>query len=95
MLFMEEAVGKWLLRSPRGRWVDNIKINVNATNELSITSSDSLQFVDVRDVIIQILLFFYSLRRIFGPKREELAGGWRTYIMRGFVTYTLHQMLLR
>jgi hypothetical protein len=32
------------------------------------------------------------LRRIFGPKREEVAGGWR--IMRNFKTCTFHQMLL-
>jgi len=33
---------------------------------------------------------------MFGPKKEEVAGGWRRLynIMRSFVTYTLHQILL-
>jgi hypothetical protein len=33
------------------------------------------------------------LRRIFGPKREEVAGGWRNYIMRSFITCALYKML--
>jgi hypothetical protein len=32
-------------------------------------------------------------RRIFGPKREEVAGG-EDYIMRSFINSTLHQILL-
>jgi hypothetical protein len=32
------------------------------------------------------------LRRIFGPKRKEMAGG--HCIMRSFITCTLHQVLL-
>jgi hypothetical protein len=32
------------------------------------------------------------LRRIFGPKKEEVAG--EDYIMRSFITCTLHQILL-
>jgi hypothetical protein len=31
------------------------------------------------------------IRRMFGPKREEMSGG---YIMRNFITCTLHQKLL-
>jgi hypothetical protein len=33
------------------------------------------------------------LRRIFGPKREKMAGG--HCIMRSFITYMLHQILLK
>jgi len=32
------------------------------------------------------------LRRMFGPKREEVAGGCK---MRNFITCTRHQILLR
>jgi hypothetical protein len=32
------------------------------------------------------------LRRIFGRKREEVAGGWRK--LRSFITCKLHQILL-
>jgi hypothetical protein len=30
------------------------------------------------------------LRRIFGPKRDEVTGSGEDYIMRSFVTYTPH-----
>jgi hypothetical protein len=30
------------------------------------------------------------LRRIFGPKRNEVMGGWSNCIMRSFMTCTLH-----
>jgi hypothetical protein len=29
------------------------------------------------------------LRRIFGPKRNEVTGGWRNVIIRSFTDYTL------
>jgi hypothetical protein len=32
------------------------------------------------------------LRRIFGPKTEEVAGGWRRLHNEDFITYTLHQI---
>jgi hypothetical protein len=32
------------------------------------------------------------LRRIFGPKRDEVTGEWRNYITRSFVICTLHQV---
>jgi hypothetical protein len=32
--------------------------------------------------------------RIFGPKRDEILGGWRNCIVRNFVTCTLHKILL-
>jgi hypothetical protein len=32
------------------------------------------------------------LRGIFGPKRNEVTGGWRNCIMRGFITCTLLQV---
>jgi hypothetical protein len=32
------------------------------------------------------------LKRIFGPKRDEMAGGWRNCIMRSFIACTLHQI---
>jgi hypothetical protein len=32
------------------------------------------------------------LRRIFGPKRDEVTGGWRNYIMKSFITCTLLQV---
>jgi hypothetical protein len=35
-----------------------------------------------------------ALRRIFGPKWEEVEGGWRSCIMRSFITCTLHHILL-
>jgi hypothetical protein len=32
------------------------------------------------------------LRRIFGPKRDEVTGDWREKcLMRSFITYTLRQ----
>jgi hypothetical protein len=31
------------------------------------------------------------LRRIFGPKREEVTRGWKNCIMRSFKNCTLHQ----
>jgi hypothetical protein len=34
------------------------------------------------------------LRRIFGPKREEMAGDWRRQQMRSFITCMVHQILL-
>jgi hypothetical protein len=30
------------------------------------------------------------LRRIFGVKRVEVAGGWRRLYNKGFITYMLH-----
>jgi hypothetical protein len=33
-----------------------------------------------------------ELRRIFGPKREEVTGGWRKFIMKVFVMFTLHEL---
>jgi hypothetical protein len=33
------------------------------------------------------------LRRIFGPKRNEVMGKWRNYIMRSFMICTPHQKL--
>jgi hypothetical protein len=35
-----------------------------------------------------------ALRRIFGPKREEMAGGWRRLHNEGFIIYMFHQILL-
>jgi hypothetical protein len=32
------------------------------------------------------------LRRIFGPKGDEMTGGWRNCIMRSFITYTSRQV---
>jgi hypothetical protein len=32
------------------------------------------------------------LRRIYGPKRDEVARGWRKCIVRSFITYTLRQI---
>jgi hypothetical protein len=32
------------------------------------------------------------LRRIFGPKRNELIKGWENCIMRSFITSTLRQV---
>jgi hypothetical protein len=32
------------------------------------------------------------LRRIFGPKRDEVTRGRRNYIMRSFITHTLLQV---
>jgi hypothetical protein len=34
------------------------------------------------------------LRRIFGPKNEEVAGRRKDYILRSFITCTLHQIML-
>jgi hypothetical protein len=35
------------------------------------------------------------LRRIFGPKRDEVKRGWRKLHKRSFIICTLHQILLR
>jgi len=32
---------------------------------------------------------------LFGPKRKEVVGDWKDYIMRSFITCTLQQILLR
>jgi hypothetical protein len=34
------------------------------------------------------------LKTIFGPKRDEVAGGWKICIMRSSISCTLHQILL-
>jgi hypothetical protein len=34
------------------------------------------------------------LRRIFGPKREEVAGGSRTLHLRSFIIFNRHQIFL-
>jgi hypothetical protein len=34
------------------------------------------------------------LRRIFGPKRDKVTGGWRKLYNESFITFTLHQILL-
>jgi hypothetical protein len=34
------------------------------------------------------------LRRIFGPKRDEVTGGWRNCIMRSCMVCTLRPVLL-
>jgi len=33
------------------------------------------------------------LRRIFGPKRDEVTGEWGNYIMRSLMICTAHQIL--
>jgi hypothetical protein len=33
------------------------------------------------------------LRRIFGPKRDEITGEWRKYIMRNLIVCTLRQII--
>jgi hypothetical protein len=35
------------------------------------------------------------LRGMFGPKGEEVEGVGKDYIMRNFIIYTLHQILIR
>jgi hypothetical protein len=35
------------------------------------------------------------LRRTFGTKKEEAVEGGEDYIMRSFITYNLHKILLR
>jgi hypothetical protein len=35
------------------------------------------------------------LRKVSGPKRNEVTGEWRKYIMRSFITFTAHQILFR
>jgi hypothetical protein len=32
------------------------------------------------------------LRRIFGPKRDEVTGEWRKLIMRSLMVFTRHQI---
>jgi hypothetical protein len=34
------------------------------------------------------------LRRIFGPKRDEVTGGWRKCIMKSCMVCTFHLLLL-
>jgi hypothetical protein len=34
------------------------------------------------------------LRRIFGPKRDEVTGEWRKLLMKSFMICTRHQVLL-
>jgi hypothetical protein len=36
-----------------------------------------------------------ALRRIFGPKREKVTGGWRRLHSGSFKMFTVHQVLLR
>jgi hypothetical protein len=35
------------------------------------------------------------LRRMFGPKRDEITGGWRNCIMRRLMICSLRQVLLK
>jgi hypothetical protein len=35
------------------------------------------------------------LRRLFGPKRQEVTGGWIQLVMSSFIIYILYHMLLR
>jgi hypothetical protein len=35
------------------------------------------------------------LRRMFGPKREEVTGGWKKIHMSRFIICTVHKILLR
>jgi len=35
------------------------------------------------------------LRRIFGPKRDEVTGEWRNYIMRNLMICTAHPILCK
>jgi hypothetical protein len=34
-----------------------------------------------------------ALRKIFGPKRDEVTGEWRNFIMRSFMICTPHPIL--
>jgi hypothetical protein len=34
-----------------------------------------------------------ELRRIFRTKREEVTGGWKDFVMKIFVIFTLHELL--
>jgi hypothetical protein len=34
------------------------------------------------------------VRRIFGPKRDEVTGDWRTLMMRSFITSTFSHIFL-
>jgi hypothetical protein len=38
---------------------------------------------------------YRALRRIFGPKGEEVAGDWRRLHMRSLIICTLHKILLK
>jgi hypothetical protein len=35
------------------------------------------------------------MRRIFGPRKEEITGEWKDYIMTNFIIYTLYLILNR
>jgi hypothetical protein len=44
-------------------------------------------------------IYFESVKEIgaegiFGPKRKEVTGGWRKYIIRNFIIRTLRRVLL-
>jgi hypothetical protein len=39
-------------------------------------------------------VFYRMLKRIFGPKKEEVARGWRRLHNGSFITCMLHQALL-
>jgi hypothetical protein len=34
------------------------------------------------------------LRGLFGPKREEVIGGWKKLLKKSFIIYTLYKILL-
>jgi hypothetical protein len=50
--------------------------------------------VFISAVIMGVLRVFENrmLRRIFGPKRDEVTGGGENYIMRSFITCTFGQV---
>jgi hypothetical protein len=71
------------LGRPRGRWEDNIKIDLQ---ELGCGDMDWIELVQDRDRSWSLTLRKESrlrifenrvLRRIFGPKRNEVTGEWR------------------
>jgi len=53
---------------------------------LSLTLRDELRFGMFKNRV---------LRRVFGPKREELVGAGEDCIMRSFITWISHQYLIK
>jgi hypothetical protein len=50
--------------------------------------------VTLREEHLLRMLENRALRRIFGPKREEMARGWRRLHNEGFTTCMPHQVLV-
>jgi hypothetical protein len=70
------------------------------SDKLSISGRTSLLFLILKLYALRppspVMMRLFEnrvLMRIFGPKRDEVSGEWRSYIMKSLMICTPHQML--